>query len=172
LWDELQVATMVVMAAKWPGKCRRCGKPILMGVVIDWTKESGAVHITPEECERAPATLPPLRGLVENEDPKERMMIVEYLLGARWKSATSKRYEKLPHQYSLRKGWDDDEYFVWCCSYIRRTGYQKFFIGRTWVYYDIGEYQYWDCGGPLANVSLINRAVRHSPSAWLGAAST
>ena len=32
---------MVVMAAKWPGKCRRCGKPILAGTPMDWTKEAG-----------------------------------------------------------------------------------------------------------------------------------
>ena len=31
-----------------------------------------------------------------------------------WKSATSKRYEKLPHQYTLRKQWANDEDFIWC----------------------------------------------------------
>jgi hypothetical protein len=150
---------MVVMAAKWPGKCRRCAKPILVGTAIDWAKESGAVHATLEDCDRAPATLPPLRE-AQPENPEERMIVVELLLGARWKSATSERYKDLPHQYSLRKWWADDEDFVWCCQYIRRVGYEKFFIGRTWVYYDIGEYQYWDMSGPVSAVSLINRAVR------------
>ena len=93
------------------------------------------------------------------------MMVVELLLAHPWKSATSKRYEKLPHQYTLRKQWANDEEFLWCVEYIRRVGYEKHFIGRVWIYYDIGEHQYWDCGGPVAGVGLINRAVRRPASA-------
>jgi hypothetical protein len=65
----------------------------------------------------------------------------------------------------LRRTWDNDEDFIWCVEYIRRVGYQQRFIGRTWVYYDAGEFQYWDCGGPVSGVGLINRAVRRSASA-------
>jgi hypothetical protein len=96
------------------------------------------------------------------------MMVVEYLLPARWKTATSERYKKLPHQYTLRKQWANDEDFIWCVEYIRRVGYEQHFIGRVWVYYDIGPMQYWDCGGPVERVGLINRAVRRSESAHLG----
>ena len=59
----------------------------------------------------------------------------------------------------LRRTWDNDEDFIWSVEYIRRVGYQKHFIGRVWIYYDIGELQYWDCGGPVADVGLINRAI-------------
>jgi hypothetical protein len=45
-------------------------------------------------------------------------------------------------------------------EYIRRVGYEQFFIGRVWIYYDIGEMQYWDCGGPVEKVAGINRAVK------------
>ena len=158
---------MVVMLAKWPGKCLRCGKPIVTGTPMDWVKGNGATHATPDDCEKASAVAPPLRG-PQPEDPEERMMAVELLLAHPWKSATSKRYEKLPHQYTLRKQWADDEAFLWVASHIRATGYEKFFIGRIWIYYDVGELQYWDCGGPVEKVGLINRAVRHPASARLG----
>jgi hypothetical protein len=152
---------MVTMLAKWPGRCRRCGKPIMTGTPMDWVKGNGATHATPEDCEKAAATAPPLRG-PQPEDPEERMNAVELLLAHPWKSATSKRYEKLPHQYTLRKQWANDSDFIWVASHIRKVGYEKYFLGRVWIYYDIGEYQYWDCGGPVAGVGLINRAVRRS----------
>jgi hypothetical protein len=60
----------------------------------------------------------------------------------------------------LRCTWDNDEDFVWCVEYVRRVGYQERFIGRVWTYLDAGDFQYWDCGGPVADVGLINRAVR------------
>ena len=154
---------MVVMPAKWPGKCRRCGKAIRPGSPMDWTKEGGARHLTPEECERAEsAASVPLRGAVP-EEPEERMRIVELLLRHPWKSATSAKYKKLPHEYSLRRHWDDQE-FVWAVEYIRRVGYERHFIGRVWTYYDVGELQYWDCGGLVSGVGLINRAVRRPAS--------
>ena len=157
---------MVVMAARFSGKCKRCGRPIAAGTQMEWTKAGGALHLTPEDCERASVAAPPLRG-PQPEDPEELMLIVELLLAHPWKSATSKRYEKLPHQYTLRRQWANDADFVWCVEYIRRVGYEQHFIGRVWIYYDIGEHQYWDCGGdprgPVGartTVSLINRALK------------
>jgi len=152
---------MVVMPAKWPGKCRRCGKPIPPGWAMEWTREGGALHVTPEDCERAGSVAPLALRSPAPEDPKDRTLIVELLLGHPWKAATSAKYKTLPHQYSLRRHWDDAE-FVWAVEYIRRVGYEHYFIGRVWIYYDIGEYQYWDCGGPVVEVGLINRAVRRS----------
>lgn len=151
-------ARMVVMTSRFNGKCKRCGKPIAAGSLVDWVKGQGATHATEADCAVAPAERV-LRG-PQPEDPEERMMAAEYLLGARWKSATSDKFKKLPHQYSLRKWWSDEEAYEWCIEYIRRVGYEKFFIGRLWVYYDIGEHQYWDCGGPVSACGLINRAVR------------
>ena len=98
------------------------------------------------------------------EDPDERMWIVALLLEHPWKAATSAKYKKLSHEYSLRRYWDDQE-FVWAVEYIRRVGYERRFIGRIWTYLDVGELQYWDCGGPVERVGLINRAVRRPASA-------
>jgi hypothetical protein len=161
--------TMVVMAAKWRGTCRVCGGVLPQGSQIEWTKETGARHVSADACAEALAnspTGPTLRG-PGTELPEDRKRIAALLLGHPWKSATSKRYKKLPHQYTLRKQWADDSAFVWCVEYIRQAGYEKYFIGRVWIYYDIGEHQYWDCGGPVANVGLINRAVRPPESARL-----
>ena len=51
---------MVVMAAKWRGKCRLCGCVIVEGSQIEWTKETGARHLTAKECEAAALLAPPV----------------------------------------------------------------------------------------------------------------
>ncbi len=159
---------MVVMLAKWPGKCRRCGKPIVVGASIDWVKGvKGAVHATPEDCERAPAEAPPLRG-PQPEDPYDRLRAVHLLLSHPWKSATSKRYAALPHQYSLRRYWVESD-FLWVAAHIQATGYEQHFIGRIWIYYNADSggvtYQHWNCDGPVEQSPLINRAVCRPASA-------
>ncbi len=152
---------MVVMAAKWTGKCKVCGRVILPGTQMDWEKGGGARHLTAADCAAAPLQVPPngpLRG-PQVESPEDRARVERLLLSHPWKAATSKRYEKLPHQYTLRKQWADDEAFLWVASHIRATGYEKYFLGRVWIYYDVGEHQYWDCGGPVADCGLINRVL-------------
>ena len=159
---------MVVVAAKWAGKCRLCGIVIPPGTQIEWTRDSGARHLTPEECEVARLTPPPVEAPMRGpgvELPDERARVEQLLLSHAWKQATSAKYEKLPHAYTLRRTWDSDEEFIWTVEYIRRVGYQERFIGRTWIYYDVGEYQYWDCGGAVTDVGLINRALRRPASA-------
>lgn len=42
----------MMMHAKYPGRCRKCGKPIKVGDEIDWDKSRGASHQT---CPTAPA---------------------------------------------------------------------------------------------------------------------
>ena len=39
-WDELEGTPLVVMAARFAGKCKRCGRPIQQGAQMDWTKEA------------------------------------------------------------------------------------------------------------------------------------
>jgi hypothetical protein len=150
---------MVVIAARFPGKCKRCSKPIAPGALMDWEKGAGATHVNQAACDAAPEQMT-LRGPTAVEDPEERMKIVELLLAHPWQKATSKRYEKLPHEYTLRRLWSDNDEFNWCAHYIQRVGYEQHFIGRVWTYYDIGEHQYWNCDGPLEKSPLINRAVR------------
>ncbi len=156
---------MVVMAAKFAGKCRRCGRPILPGALMDWNRADGAMHLDEAACAKAPAVLE-LRG-PQPELPEERERVEQLLLSHTWKRATSAKYAKLPHAYTLRRTWGNDEDFIWTVEYIRRVGYQERFIGRVWVYYDIEDLLYWDCGGPVSGVGLINRAVRRPPSGRL-----
>ena len=153
---------MTTMLATWRGRCRACGMAILQGTVMDWTREDGATHVSPEACAEAVANPPVERVLrgPQPEQPADRARIEALLLGHLWKRATSAKYEKLPHAYTLRRTWASDEEFIWTVEYIRRVGYEQQFIGRVWVYYDIGEWQFWDCGGPVSGVGLINRAVR------------
>lgn len=159
----------MTIAAKWAGKCRNCGRSILPGVQIEWTKESGARHLTVEDCEAAlhasPASLD-LRGL-QPELPEERLRVEHLLLSHAWKFASSARYAKLPHWYTLRRTWDNDDDFVWCVEYIRRVGYQERFIGRVWTYLDVRDFQYWTMGSPVPDTTLINRATRRPASARL-----
>ncbi|MEQ1908029.1 MAG: hypothetical protein ABMA15_04360 [Vicinamibacterales bacterium] len=140
-----------------------CGCAILPGTQIEWTKDGGARHLTPEECETAkllPSPVePPLRG-PQPELPEERAQVEHLLLSHPWKAATSKAYAKLPHEYSLRRLWPHDQEFAWCVEYIRRVGYQERFIGRVWTYLDAGQHQYWTMGAPVPETTLINRAVK------------
>ena len=102
-----------------------------------------------------------LRGPVP-ELPEERALIERLLLSHPWKVAST--MPTIPHQYSLRRLWVNEADFLWTVEYIRRIGYEERFLGRTWTYYDVGFHQYWDYGGAVANVTLINRAVRRPPS--------
>ena len=85
---------MVVMAAKWPGRCKSCGRAILPGTQMDWEKGGGARHLTAADCEAAPLQVPPngpLRG-PQVESPEDRARVERLLLGHPWKAATSKAY--------------------------------------------------------------------------------
>lgn len=165
---------MVTMLAKWRGRCRMCGMAIVQGTLMEWTRENGATHVSPEACAEAvtnPPVEPVLRG-PQPELPEDRARAVHLLLSHPWKAATSKAYAKLPHEYSLRRLWPHDEEFAWCVEYIGRVGYQERFIGRVWTYLDVcsdaGWHQYWTMGAPVPETTLINRAVRRPASARLG----
>ena len=158
---------MVVMTAKWAGKCRRCGGTLLPGSQIEWKEGEGAQHLTPDEClaaKLAPAPVLTLCG-PQGERPEDRERAKQLLLSHPWKVA--KTMPKIPHEYTLRRLWLNDEDFIWVCEHLRATGYEARFGGRVFTYYDIAEHQYWPCDGvtrgPLearTTVSLINRAVK------------
>lgn len=155
----------MIVKAKWQGRCNVCGRVIAAGSSIEWEAEAGARHVSDEACSLADSEVKPrvLRG-PQPELPEDRERVERLLLAHPWKSATSKAYEKLPHQYSLRRQWENVADFEWVLEYIRRVGYEKFFLGRVWIYYDISEMQYWDCGGQLHECGLINRARRTGAS--------
>ncbi len=152
---------MVVVAAKWSGKCRVCGGALPPGTQIEWTRETGARHVTAEACAGAlanPPLLDPLLSAPQPQTPEDFEWLKRLLLAQTWKVA--KTMPKIPHSYTLRKHWEVDEDFVWCIEHIRAVGYQQRFGGRTYIYANVDELCYWDCGGPVSGVGLINRAVR------------
>lgn len=80
------------------------------------------------------------------------------LLNAPWKKSSSKKYEKLPHAYSLREKWESEELFFKVAQWIRDNGIKKPFFRTYFIYYELGEYQYWTMNDALENQNLINRA--------------
>ncbi|MEX2272567.1 MAG: hypothetical protein WD690_13935 [Vicinamibacterales bacterium] len=106
------------------------------------------------------------------------------LWAARWRTASS--MPSIPHSYTLRAWWNDDEAFRWCIAALRASGYHAKFGGRTYLYTDVDEYQVFDAAaaGPEEawidvmeldprpgregqyKVAGINRAVRR-PTAGL-----
>jgi hypothetical protein len=161
---------MVLMLAKWRGKCRVCGVVLPEGSQIEWTKDTGARHVSADACAEAVANPPKpsvLRG-PQTEQPEDRARIEALLLGHPWKVA--KTMPQIPHEYSLRRLWPNDDDFIWCVEHIRAVGYEERFGGRVFTYLDIGPHQYFptdgDPRGPLGartTVSLINRALRTPP---------
>lgn len=166
---------MVLMVSKWRGRCRLCGAVLRPGSQIEWTKETGARHVTPDACAEALANPPVESALreLQPESEEDQARIRSLLLGHPWKAA--KTMPTIPHEYTLRRLWANDEDFVWCVDHIRRVGYEQRFGGRVFVYYDIDEHQYFptdgDPRGPVGartTVNLINRAVRRQASGHLG----
>ncbi len=163
---------MAMMAAKWRGRCRVCGCVLPQGAQIEWTKDTGARHVSAEACAEAlasPATTElPLRGPGE-EVPEDRARIERLLLGHPWRVAKS--MPTIPHEYTLRRLWQNDGDFIWCVDHIRSVGYEQRFGGRIFVYYDIGEHQYFATDGNVrgpagarTTVNLINRAALRAVS--------
>ena len=64
-----------------------------------------------------------------------------------------------PHEYTLRKQWDDD-LFVEVVKHIRSNGYTAYFGGRPYTQLDVGDFFYWTMGAPLGETILINRKRR------------
>jgi len=64
-----------------------------------------------------------------------------------------------PHDYTLRKQWDDS-LFSRVVQHLREHGYRTWFNGRPYTQYDSGDYFYWTMGAPLSETILINRKLR------------
>lgn len=70
----------------------------------------------------------------------------------------AKSMANIPHAYTLRTTWSNQDEFFTCVELIRKYGYEQKFYGKTYIYFDIGDYQYWTMGAPLDKTILINRA--------------
>lgn len=82
-----------------------------------------------------------------------------FIESRRWQFA--KTMAHIPHEYTVSdwKPWAREE-FEEAVMFIREHGYARRFFHKTYVYFDVGEHQYWSMGAPLEQTILINRAVR------------
>ena len=108
-------------------------------------EEAGAREMGPAAA-AAPRLRPGAHGRAvramrgpQPEDPAARARMTHLLLGHPWKAASSERYRSLPHQDTLRRQWASPADFVWCVEHIRKVGYEEYFIGRVWTYYDLAD---------------------------------
>jgi hypothetical protein len=79
---------------------------------------------------------------------------------APWRFA--KTMPDIPHEYTVRGQTPDDEFddFV---LLIRRIGYERRFGKTTYTYLNIDGSRYWTMGAPLAETTIINRALFTAP---------
>ncbi len=83
--------------------------------------------------------------------------VAERLEKARWIFART--MPENPHEYTLRKEWQDDEEFIEVVKAIRMHGRKELFKGQEYIYFYVNGYKYWTMGAPLNKTILINRAV-------------
>lgn len=84
--------------------------------------------------------------------------IAAFIEANEWKFA--KTMARIPHAYCLKEKCTDQDMFERFVMHIRKHGYIGKFFTKTFVYFDVGQHQYWTMGSPLHETILINRAVK------------
>jgi hypothetical protein len=69
----------------------------------------------------------------------------------------------IPHEYSHRDIWQNDNDFVDLVLFIRKNGIKEQFLGREYIYYYYNGYKYWTLGNPVCRTDktktfILNRA--------------
>jgi len=90
-------------------------------------------------------------------------MVAQLLLEHRWIFA--KTMPQNPHEYTLRREWDDDV-FVEVVQHIRSSGYKAWYKGRNYMQLDVDGRFYWSMGAPIDKTILINRKMKVSMAAY------
>lgn len=70
----------------------------------------------------------------------------------------AKTMPTIPHEYTLRKQWNDEE-FEEVVLYMRKHGKEEKFYSKAFTYWYANGYKYWTMGAPIEKTILINRAV-------------
>ena len=83
--------------------------------------------------------------------------VIAFINAHEWRFAKS--MPKMPHWYVVREQCRNDEEFCNVVMHIRKHGYPKRFWSKTYIYYAVGEYEYWTMGNPLWDTTIINRAI-------------
>lgn len=72
----------------------------------------------------------------------------------------------IPHYYTLRKKWDDDEAFVWTVAEMRKHEVERPFYKRQQQYLDVNGFQYWTMDAKARETTLINRQYCWHGAYW------
>ena len=82
----------------------------------------------------------------------------EAMIRAEWTFA--KTMPQWPHEYTLRKKWDDHNEFERAVAFIRDNGYRETFkpTGHEYTRFDVNDQKYWTITGKPEITILINRA--------------
>ena len=77
----------------------------------------------------------------------------------------AKTMPQIPHWYTVKE-WHpelagDFECFV---RHIQDNGYSEIFMGKSYKYFDVGEYKYWTMDPSVDETDLINRALVTVPT--------
>lgn len=77
-----------------------------------------------------------------------------------WKTqfTFAKSMPKIPHEWTHKKDWDDDELFESVVEYIRENGIKERFFRKQYIYLYLNGYKYWTMGNPIETTVIINRA--------------
>lgn len=70
----------------------------------------------------------------------------------------AKTMPKIPHEYTRRSEWNNDDKFEWVVMFIRENGVKEKFWQREFTYLYVNGYKYWTMGSPIEQTILINRA--------------
>lgn len=93
---------------------------------------------------------------MEHFDDLTTGQIEAYIAANVWTFAKS--MPKNPHEYNLKVKSADPEIFERFVMHIRQHGHPRRFYGVTFMYFDVGQNEYWTMGNPLSETKLINRA--------------
>ena len=88
-----------------------------------------------------------------SEDYRE---VSELLEAAAWIYAKS--MPQWPHEYTLRKTWEEDDQYARVFRYIHEHGYDRKFYRKTFRSLIVGDYYYWPMTDDINKSLLMNRS--------------
>ena len=99
--------------------------------------------------------------------PEDAARFADLVESHRWHFART--MAAIPHSYTRRREWATGDWgdgspgdldFVWAARFVQTYGTPRPFFSKTFVYYDLGEHEYWTMGADPFETEIINRAER------------
>jgi hypothetical protein len=96
------------------------------------------------------------RSVQDDIPPEDLDRLRQFIARSRWIFART--MPQWPHEYTLRREADDNE-FLWVVVYIREHGYdERFGKSASYIRLNVDGHKYWTQGDTLEGTILINRA--------------